>query len=119
MIELESVTSLQLQIEDANGGSEIVQLVEVDDCSHTLDERGVGETLRVGLRVLRWLRASRSMSASLERLRPRAPLRRSPRGVRERERERERECERASEAERGEIERRGERLRERESGTLE
>jgi hypothetical protein len=115
--ELESVTSLQPQIEDPNGASEVVQLVEVDDCSHTLDERGVGETLRVGLRVLRWLRASRSMSASLERLRPRAPLRRSPRGVRERERERE--CERVSEAERGEIERRGERLCERESGALE
>ena len=55
------------------------------------------------------------MSTSLERLRSRAPLRRSPRGVRERERE----CEGAGEAERGEIERRGERLRERESGTLE
>jgi hypothetical protein len=59
------------------------------------------------------------MSTSLERLRSRAPLRRSPREVRERERERERECEWAGEAERGEIERRGERLREREPGTLE
>ena len=84
-------------------------------CSRTLDERGVGEILWAGLHVLRRPRTSRSISTSLGRLWPRTPLRRSPRGVRERERE----CERAGEAERGEIERRGERLREREFGTLE
>jgi len=107
VVELELTTSLQLQSVDG----------KVNDYSHTLDERGVGDTLPLGLCVLRRPRASRSISTSLERLRSRVPLRRSPREVRERERERE--CEWAGEAERGEIERRGERLRERESGTLE
>jgi len=37
-------------------------------CSRTLDERGVGETLRAGLHVLRRPRTSRSISTSLERL---------------------------------------------------
>ena len=58
MIEPVSTVSLQLQIADANEASELVQLTEVDYSSHTLDERGVGETLRVGLRVLRRLWAS-------------------------------------------------------------